>query len=291
MDNKTGCYISAAVRIISIALLLILLAISAVPVYGWQENPPATTPEPEATSTPVPCSYETNGICFRLVNSTSERPAIDPLWWKSNAINQINQQTLNTAIKLIDIPFNTCGPTTLAMMTNYLGTVHPRPEIDHKVTPSEIMLIGYDRFGFYTSESKDGLLSLAALQNVAENVYGLKQPYPEDKSLIISWDTMLEGLRMGYPAIVGARYTYDKESRYVFDLDALSTNHFIIVFGIVADENGNEWVWIVNTHPGKLLREDSDVTPMKISLDTFQKIWGSYDSILKEYDGQALFLD
>ena len=236
------------------------------------------------------CTYRSpKGLCFYTPNSI--QPPFDLLWWKFNPINQINEDTLTTSLKLLseEDAFNTCGPATLAMVINYFADKTPEKGY-RRVDPSEIMWLGYSEFGLYDRRAKDGLLGLTDILALARR-YGLDQSYPPSGDTFISFDELYRGVKDGRPAIVGLNYQYLPDGRYVPTGLNTDINHFVVIIGVAHDNYGQEAVWYINTHPGKYLTSDSDVSPEKMPLNDFKQAWGRLDPKEGTIKGYALFIE
>jgi len=217
--------------------------------------------------------------------------SMDVLWWIDNAFNQIAPDTYKTAGEVITNPYNTCGPTTLAMVINYYRS-RSNDGLE-TVTPSDVILKAAE-MGLYTAPYvPSGLLGLPNLREIAGK-FGFQQAYPEDRNVFIHFDDLIEQLKYGRPAIVGMRYDYDKQTGAYLPVpasDQKHINHFVIAFGLSTTDDGETLVWVLNTHPGRNMTENSDVLPTPMSTEVFKASWArNDDSSLSDY-GFVLFIE
>jgi hypothetical protein len=203
----------------------------------------------------------------------------DPTWWARNAINQIAVETFEPASHIITNPFDTCGPATLAMVANFYRSEEQKP-----VTTLGIIR-AIQKAGYYRPPYDSGLVDYPALSAVAPGL-GLKSAAPDRESGFMTFEDFLSQVRTGKPAIAAMRYHYTPDGRYVpLTKGTAATNHFIVVFGtLIAD--GQEQLWVLNTHPGANLQEHNQVHPEVMDFATFQAAWMIN---LKPNMGQAIF--
>ena len=258
--------------------LLIALALS-LPTAAVQ----ADAPPPTAAAPAAPAACDESPGC--PLPADADHALVDPIWWNENKINQINPETYETASALLSNPYNTCGPTTLALVINYIYALRG-PEAPAWVSPTQVMEAARG-LGFYEPPDNDGWMSADDLRAIAGQ-FGLKQVFPKGGSTFLPYESLFNELKKGFPAIVGMRYAYDKatwEYRPVGDDSPL--NHFVIIFGITDDGN---YFWLLNTHPGAWKQDNSEVSLKLIPFDAFKAAWAQNDgSALTDY-GVAIFL-
>jgi hypothetical protein len=207
------------------------------------------------------------------------------IWWDENKVNQIDADIFSAASNLFTNPYNTCGPTTLSMLVNYIYYLRD-PNTSRKVTTVEVMQAA-QQLGFYGSADRDGTLGLNDVRKIAKQ-FGLQQKYPHEGTTLMSFDTFIRDLQKGIPAIAGMRYAYDKKTGdYQPDFSSKPINHFIVVIGI--NDDGQHF-WVLNSHPGLKQKLDKEVRLEMLSFDDFKAAWmQNDDSKLKNY-GNAIFL-
>jgi uncharacterized protein (UPF0333 family) len=252
-----------AAIVLMFVLLLAFLAVSYTPPLVGQENTNHSQP-PIVEANPSPASLE---------------------WWTSNAINQINAQTQEAARQYLSNYYNTCGPTVVAMLTNYYRAQTKKTK--DQITPADVLHDARSKLGYYTPPYNSGLLEFHNLRDLF-GLYGIVQAYP-DGDAWISFNDLVERVRKGNPAVVGMRYSYQGEdAQYLPSGGSGLYDHFVIVFS-TAEENGKGFFWLFNPHPGKYLDEDSQAVPVKIGFDEFKRSWQLNDGSRKSEYGPAAF--
>jgi hypothetical protein len=207
-------------------------------------------------------------------------------WWQANGENQINESTQAVARQYLSNFYNTCGPAAVAMMINYHRAHQGAAGL---VTTADVLRVGRTQLGFYTPPYNSGLLNFNHLRALAGQ-FGLSQSYPGENKAFLSLAELLERLREGEPAIAGMRYQYRRDNRYqpVGGRGYNGYDHFVIVFGI-EQVDGQDFIWLLNPHPGKYLYSDQDVAPERYTLGEFMAAWGINDDSEYSNYGYAAF--
>lgn len=237
-------------RFFLVALLTVTLGWDLSPVRPVQAAPaPSQLLPPETHQTEVPLPSE---------------------WWAENGYNQLSPDTVKTAAKLISNPYNTCGPTALAMLVSYYRASSP-VLAGEPVTPAQVMK-DVQKWGLYNPPNVSGTLGIEAMQFIARD-FGLKPSDDQHSDVTISISRFLRLVRAGHPALAAIRYHYTPSGRYVPTTDGNGTiNHFVIVYGSTQVE-GHEMLWVINPHPSASLKANSDVVPEMIDVADFQGAW------------------
>jgi hypothetical protein len=256
-------------RLATVAAVLVILALALLLKVQVRLDPsggPSAAPVEVADSRPLasgnlaPAGGQAPGAAF---------PA-DPAWWPVNAQNQINQETREVAQQYLSNYYNTCGPAVVAMLASYFRAKTPGES--EKVTTAQVLRDARNQLGYYTPPYNSGLLDFDNLGAII-SLYGLSQVAPGGGSDLMSLDELVEGVRQGNPAIVGMRYSYQgTDMRYIPSGGRGLYNHFVVVFAVTQSE-GQDYLWVMNPHPGKYLVNDSDAIPEAFRADEFKQSW------------------
>ncbi|RPI81469.1 MAG: hypothetical protein EHM41_20595 [Chloroflexi bacterium] len=210
--------------------------------------------------------------------------AIDPAWWASNAVNQINLDTQSVSRVFLNNYYNTCGPAALSMVVSFYRS---QPGGDgSRVTPADVLRDARSQLGFFIPPYNSGLLDFNNLSLLA-GLYGLTPQNPGSSGYLLTLEDLLQGVRQGTPAIVGMRYGYSN-GLYVPMGSSGIYNHFVSVFG-TQQVDGQEYLLVLNNHPGKYLVDDANVQPELMSLDQFLQSWLLNDGSEYQNYGHAAF--
>jgi hypothetical protein len=207
----------------------------------------------------------------------------NPAWWFDHPTNQINAETQTVARQYLSNHYNTCGPAVVAMLASYYHSSNPGKQ----VTTTDVLNNARTKLGYYTPPYNSGLLTFKHLRALLE-LYGLTQTHPSGNGSLIRFDELVELLRQGQPAIVGARYRYQSDWRYVPAGSSGLYNHFVIIFGL-EQIGGEDYLWVSNPHPGKYLYEDHEAAPVRISAAEFWQSWALKDNSDHADHGHAAF--
>jgi hypothetical protein len=214
----------------------------------------------------------------------SPSPALpDPDWWFNHPTNQINAETQTVARQYLSNHYNTCGPAVVALLASYYHSSNPGTQ----VTTADVLNNARNQLGYYTPPYNSGLITFKHLRALLE-LHGLAQTHPAGSGSLMTLDEMLELIRKGQPAIVGARYRYQSDWRYVPAGGSGLYNHFVVIFG-VEQIGGEDYLWISNPHPGKYLYEDHEAAPVRISAAEFWQSWALKDNSDHADHGHAAF--
>jgi hypothetical protein len=271
---------------ISVAIVLALfLAISA--------GGPQRSFSRAANSIFLP-STEVAGNAQNLANAASAAGevlqssiSLDPTWWFGNTTNQMNDETQAVARQYLSNYYNTCGPAVVAMLATFL--LAQREEGGGPLTTAVVMQAAREQLGYYTPPYNSGLLTFEHLRAMLE-LYGFHQAYPQGEGSLIKIEELLERVRQGQPAIAGVRYSYQGDWQYRPAGGNGLYNHFVVVFA-VEQVDGNEYLWVANTHPGKYLTSDSEAAPVRMSIDEFWDSWALKDGSENTNYGHAAFYE
>jgi hypothetical protein len=211
----------------------------------------------------------------------------DTDWWFNHPINQMNPETQATSRQYLSNYYNTCGPAVVAMLVSYYRTGSSSPNA--QVKTSEVLHEARSQLGYYTPPYNSGLLTFKHLRALLE-LYGLQQTMPADYGSLLRLDELLERVSQGQPAIVGMRYRYQGDWRYLPAGSNGLYNHFVIVFGL-EQVGGEEYLWVANPHPGKYLYEDHEAAPVRMSLAEFWGSWALLDGTENAEIGYAAFFE
>jgi hypothetical protein len=193
----------------------------------------------------------------------------DPGWWQAHAQNQINSRTFEVASQFLRNPYNTCGPAVVAMLASYYQA--QGEDRGNPVVTAEVLRDAKNQLGYYQPPYNSGLLTFDHLREIL-GLYGVRQSFPKGSESILSFQALMERVRQRTPAIAGMRYGYAEGGRYLPAGGRGLYNHFVIVFN-ASEEGGQEYLWVLNPHPGKYLTHDSDTVPVKMSVEEFQGSW------------------
>jgi hypothetical protein len=260
--------------------MMILCGISLMPLRAvFADNPPPTAAG-NGAAPPVATPCPADVVCIG-----AERLQVDPIWWNNNKLNQISPDTYALASKLLSDPYNTCGPATLAMVMNFLDHLK-KPDSQQQFSIVDVMRMA-DKLGYYKPPNNDGSLGVSDLSDIASQ-FGFKQAYPKDGGSFLTFSDFIQQMSKGYPAIVGMRFSYDKNTGiYQPTTDPIPWNHYAIIFGYTDD---GQFLWMLNPHPGIGLDQNADVRLQLIRPDAFRTAWTKNDgSEVSDY-GEALFL-
>ncbi len=232
------------------------------------------------------------GDAFQLVMpaSAASEPlqssiSLDPNWWFANTVNQMNEETQAVARQYLSNYYNTCGPAVVAMLGTYL--LAQSEQGGGPLTTAVVMHAARDQLGYYTPPYNSGLLTFKHLRAMLE-LYGLHQVYPEGGGSLLKIEELLEWVRQGRPAIAGVRYKYQGNWDYRPSGGSGLYTHFVILFA-VEQVDGQEYLWVANTHPGKYLTADSEAAPVRMSIDEFWQSWALKDGTENTNLGHAAF--
>jgi len=260
-------------------LKLLICSLLALVLFLPSIEAQADAPPP---AVPAACEQSPQGC---PLPADLERAQVDPIWWNENKINQINPETYQTAAELLTNPYNTCGPTTLAMVINYMYALRGM-DPSAWVTPGQVMAAAKE-LGFYSPPDNDGLLTTNDLRAIAGK-FDLKLAFPKGGGTFLPYETLFAEVKKGFPAIVGMRYSYDEATgEYRPAGDDAPVNHFVVLFGITDDGN---YFWLLNPHPGKGKNENAQVSLKLISFDAFRAAWANNDGSSVTDFGSAIFL-
>lgn len=214
--------------------------------------------------------------------------SIDTAWWAANAANQISADTQAVARQILSNPYNTCGPTALALIVNY--ALSQAGGTGGQVTPATVLSDARNRLGYFIPPYNSGLLEFRHLRDIA-GLYGLVHAYPSGQRELLSLEELLEQLRLGRPAIAGMRYRYQGEgARYLPAGGSGLYNHFVVVFGTEVVD-GQEQLWLQNPHPGKYLYSDAEAGPELMTIEQFRGSWALNDGSEHRDYGRAVFFE
>jgi hypothetical protein len=214
--------------------------------------------------------------------------SIDPAWWTANAVNQISADTQAVARQYLSNPYNTCGPTALALVVSYARA--RAGGAGERVTPADVLSDARNRLGYFIPPYNSGLLEFRHLRDIA-GLYGLVHAYPPGQRELLSLEELLEQLRLGRPAIAGMRYRYQGEgARYLPAGGSGLYNHFVVVFGAEVVD-GQENLWVQNPHPGKYLYNDAEAGPELMTIEQFRGSWALNDGSEYQDYGRAVFFE
>lgn len=265
----------AAVMVLMVAALVWLTLSSASLQIQYDisvSQPVDAAPVPGEVTNPEPPSVSVSPI------------AIDPAWWASNAVNQINLDTQSVSRSYLSNYYNTCGPAALSMVISFFRS---QPGgYGSRVTPADVLREARSQLGFFIPPYNSGLLDFNNLSLIA-GLYGLTPQNPGNSGYLLTLEDLLQEVRQGTPAIVGMRYGYSN-GLYVPTGGSGIYNHFITVFG-TQQVDGVEYLLVLNNHPGKYLVEDANVQPELMSLDQFMLSWLLNDGSEYQNYGHAAF--
>jgi hypothetical protein len=210
-------------------------------------------------------------------------PSMD--WWFDHPINQMNLETQAVARQLLSNPYNTCGPAVVALLASYYRSSNP----DGPVQTADVLQTAHNQLGYYTPPYNSGLLTFKHLREMLK-VYGLMQTYPSENRSLVTLEDLLQRVRQGHPAIAGMRYRYPDDLHYRPGGGKGLYNHFVIVFGL-EQEDGEEYLWVSNPHPGKYIYEDNEATPVRMLLTEFWRSWALLDGTENANMGHAIFFE
>jgi hypothetical protein len=211
--------------------------------------------------------------------------SLDPTWWFGNTTNQMNEATQAIARQYLSNYYNTCGPAVVAMLATFI--LGQREEGGGPVTTALVMQAAREQLGYYVPPYNSGLLTFKHLRAMLE-LYGIHHAYPEGEGSLLKIEELLERVRQGQPAIAGMRYAYQGDWMYRPSGGSGLYNHFVIVFAI-EQQDGQEYLWVANTHPGKYLTSDSEAAPTRMSIDEFWQSWAIKDGSENSDYGHAVF--
>ncbi len=275
-QTRSLTHIPRSIQAAAVLVLVLVLFIPRNVASADSPAPPTQTPAPTACADILTCPTPED----------PPPPLVDPIWWNNHKINQINPDTYTTASDLLTNPYNTCGPTTLALIINYIYYLRD-PQSAPQVTANQVLLAAKD-LGYFKPPDNDGLLGAEDLRAIARQ-FGLSQRFPKGGDVFTTFDSFLNEVKKGFPAIAGMRFAYDKDTgEYLPTGDAsVAMNHYAIVFGITDDGN---YFWVLNTHPGLGKKQDADVSLRLMTFDQFRASWAKNDgSEVNDY-GVAIFL-
>jgi hypothetical protein len=213
--------------------------------------------------------------------------SIDPNWWFANPVNQMNADTQAVAKQYLSNYYNTCGPAVVAMLGSYLlarGEAGGGP-----LTTAVVMHDARNQLGYYTPPYNSGLLTFKHLRAMLE-LYGFHQSYPPGEASLMKIEELLDRVRQGEPAIAGLRYSYQGDWQFRPSGGNGLYNHFVVVFA-VEQVDGNEYLWVANTHPGKYITDDGEAAPVRMSIDEFWDSWALKDGSENTNLGHAAFYE
>lgn len=217
--------------------------------------------------------------------AASQPPAeLGAAWWVSNAVNQLNAETQEISRDLLTNYYNTCGPAVIAMVVSYYR--NQAGDASGKLSPADVLTDARAQLGYYLPPYNSGLLDFHNLDDLA-SYYGLQRVAPADDGALLTTAELIEAVRQGHPAIAGMRYGYNGPL-YIPRGGSGLYNHFIVVFA-VQEQDGQEMLLIVNTHPGKDLVDDADARPELITIEEFEGSWLLNDGSDSANFGYAAF--
>jgi hypothetical protein len=133
------------------------------------------------------------------------------------------------------------------------------------------------------------LLTFKHLRAMLE-LYGFHQSYPPGEASLMKIEELLDRVRQGEPAIAGLRYSYQGDWQFRPSGGNGLYNHFVVVFA-VEQVDGNEYLWVANTHPGKYITDDGEAAPVRMSIDEFWDSWALKDGSENTNLGHAAFYE
>ena len=265
------------VKIVAVILVIALEpGISFHPVLA--DDPTPTPGRPAEAAAEIPCLADTK--C-----TGASRLQVDPIWWDNHKLNQIGPEAYALASQLISNPYNTCGPATLTMVMNYLDHLKD-PSNPASIAITDVLTTA-QKLGYYKQPENDGSLGITDLRDMAKQ-FGFQQVYPKKNSSFLTYSDFLAQLHNGYPAIAGMRFSYDPQTGvYQPTADLIPWNHYVVIFGYTDD---GKYLWMLNPHPARDLRADTDVHLQLIAPETFRDAWIKNDGSETSDYGEALFL-
>ena len=213
--------------------------------------------------------------------------SLDPNWWFGNTTNQLNDETQAVARQYLSNYYNTCGPAVVAMLGTFL--LAQREEGGGPLTTASVMHDARSQLGYYTPPYNSGLLTFKHLRAMLE-LYGMRQAYPDGGESLMKIEDLLERVRQGQPAIAGVRYSYQGDWQYRPSGGSGIYSHFVVVFA-VEQVDGQEYLWVANTHPGKYITSDSEAAPVRMNMDEFWQSWALKDGSENTDYGHAAFFE
>jgi hypothetical protein len=133
------------------------------------------------------------------------------------------------------------------------------------------------------------LLTFKHLRAMLE-LYGFHQSYPPGEASLMKIEELLDRVRQGEPAIAGLRYSYQGDWQFRPSGGNGLYNHFVVVFA-VEQVDGNEYLWVANTHPGKYITDDGEAAPVRMRIDEFWESWALKDGSESTNLGHAAFYE
>jgi hypothetical protein len=266
---------------LAMALALILAVLTGGAARPGSRNPntvfmPSTAVDNGTLQLNMPLSAAAEPVALSFSDDT---------WWFSNIVNQMNAETQAVARGYLSNYYNTCGPAVVAMLASYhleKSEVGGGP-----ITTAVVMHDARNKLEYYTPPYNSGLLEFKHLRAMLQ-LYGLDQVYPDGNSSLMAIEELLERVRQGQPAIAGMRYRYQDDWGYRPSGGRGLYNHFVVVFG-VEQVDGQDYLWVANTHPGKYLTSDTEAAPVRMSVDEFWQSWALKDGSENESYGHAAF--
>jgi hypothetical protein len=266
---------------LAMALALILAVLTGGAARPGSRNPntvfmPSTAVDNGTLQLNMPLSAAAEPVALSFSDDT---------WWFSNIVNQMNAETQAVARGYLSNYYNTCGPAVVAMLSSYhleKSEVGGGP-----ITTAVVMHDARNKLEYYTPPYNSGLLEFKHLRAMLQ-LYGLDQVYPDGNSSLMAIEELLERVRQGQPAIAGMRYRYQDDWGYRPSGGRGLYNHFVVVFG-VEQVDGQDYLWVANTHPGKYLTSDTEAAPVRMSVDEFWQSWALKDGSENESYGHAAF--
>jgi hypothetical protein len=266
---------------LAMALALILAVLTGGAARPGSRNPntvfmPSTAVDNGTLQLNMPLSAAAEPVALSFSEDT---------WWFSNIVNQMNAETQAVARGYLSNYYNTCGPAVVAMLASYYlekSEVGGGP-----ITTAVVMHDARNKLEYYTPPYNSGLLEFKHLRAMLQ-LYGLDQVYPDGNSSLMAIEELLERVRQGQPAIAGMRYRYQDDWGYRPSGGRGLYNHFVVVFG-VEQVDGQDYLWVANTHPGKYLTSDTEAAPVRMSVDEFWQSWALKDGSENESYGHAAF--
>jgi hypothetical protein len=266
---------------LAMALALILAVLTGGAARPGSPNPntvfmPSTAVDNGTLQLNMPLSAAAEPVALSFSEDT---------WWFSNIVNQMNAETQAVARGYLSNYYNTCGPAVVAMLASYhleKSEVGGGP-----ITTAVVMHDARNKLEYYTPPYNSGLLEFKHLRAMLQ-LYGLDQVYPDGNSSLMAIEELLERVRQGQPAIAGMRYRYQDDWGYRPSGGRGLYNHFVVVFG-VEQVDGQDYLWVANTHPGKYLTSDTEAAPVRMSVDEFWQSWALKDGSENESYGHAAF--
>lgn len=194
--------------------------------------------------------------------SASLSPARE--WRGEWSVNQLSQNILERVaywrshyFKLSD--YNMCGPASVSMLLNFLA--------GQRVTDGAGVVDFVAANGLFSSS--DGLTDLPGLEQtlsvMGENILGRRL---STRYGVLAVEEFEQELQNGV-AIVLLPYSYDQTGSYVLNPNS-SPSHFVILYGY---NRSDQTVHLVNPHPSKYQRLDSDVAPFVLDWAILKNYW------------------